>query len=210
MVVSKDLIMVVKKDELFRNGYFEGFQPHPEVDYESIILSNYEYLVRDIAEEDPSWKQPIGYAMIVNPKLKLVFTYRRSSRDDDYPEKRLQGKWSWGVGGHIEKVDVQTGNPIRASMLREVKEETGLTVLSEPKVLGYINDDSDEVGKVHFGILYSIETGAPTLRPLSPELATGRLKSIGELEKICSSPEFTVEEWSKISLAPLKEYLQSD
>ena len=114
------LTMVVPREVLLGRDYFEGFRGGGEVDYESRILNNYKYQLRDQAEEDPHWKQPIAYALIVNPRLRLVFAYRRSKSEDQYPEKRLQGKWSWGVGGHIDKADLEQGNPIQASLAREI------------------------------------------------------------------------------------------
>jgi len=202
--------MVIDKEILFDfdTDYFEGFKPRNEVDYESRILKNFCYMKRRLAEKDPTYKQPISYSIIVNPTLKQVFAYQRSARDSKYSEKRLQGKWSWGIGGHIEKFDTQNGNPIHTSMLRELKEEVEINGTIKPKILGYINNDSDEVGKVHFGILYVIETNAKIVKPKDPEIDNGKLRPIRELKKTCSSPEFTLEEWSRISLEPLKQYLQ--
>ena len=209
MNFRKNEIMVVDKKALFEADYFEGFRPVGLVDYESRILKNHVYRERNRAEEDPAFKQPIGYAIIVNPRSRKVFTYRRSSRDSDYQEKRLQGKWSWGVGGHIEKDDTGGGNPIRESILREIREEIRGDDFSPPEVLGYINDDRDEVGRVHFGILYVVKTAAEVIKPQTVEISDGGLRMVADLEKIISSPGFTVEEWSRISLPPLISYLQN-
>ena len=75
------------------------------------------------------------------------------------------------------------------------------------KVLGYINDDSDSIGKVHFGILYLLEING-TVQLKSPEFKKGKLLHINELEKICSSQNYEIENWSKIALEPLKKYLE--
>ena len=114
-------IIVVNTKTLFGNNYFEGFRPAEEFDYESKILSNYQIMRRGSvaepknhpegnAERNTEFKQPIGYTMIVNPQFKKVFAYQRSSKDSEYKEKRLQGKWSWGLGGHIEPFDAENGN----------------------------------------------------------------------------------------------------
>ncbi|MHA1873279.1 MAG: NUDIX domain-containing protein [Candidatus Heimdallarchaeaceae archaeon] len=203
---SEKLIMVVEREILLGDESFQGFKPQNQIDYESRILDNFKYMKRGLAEEDPTHKQPVGYAMIVNPTLKQIFAYQRSTKDDNYAEKRLQGKWSWGVGGHIEKFDVENGNPLHASMLRELEEEVSVNGSVNPKVLGYINDDSNDVGKVHFGVLYVVETNSRIVTPKDSEIDNGRLRTIDELEEICSSPDFAVEEWSRISLEPLKRY----
>jgi len=205
----KKLIMVVERKVLFDNDndVFEGFKPRNEVDYESRILNNFKYMERSLVEEDPTYKQPISYAIIVNRNLKQIFAYQRSSKDSNYPEKRLQGKWSWGIGGHIEKFDVKNGNPLYASMLRELQEEVYIDGSVNPIMLGYINDDSNDVGKVHFGVLYVVETDSRIVRPKDPEIDNGKLRTFEELEKICCSSNYRVEEWSRISLEPLKQYL---
>ena len=117
-------IIVVERNLLFGDDYFEGFKPTEEVDYESRILQNYTVMRRGSTEEPEDhsegnaelnlgFKQPIGYTLIFNSELGKVFAYQRSSKDHEYDEKRLQGKWSWGFGGHIEPLDSSNENPIR-------------------------------------------------------------------------------------------------
>jgi predicted NUDIX family phosphoesterase len=204
---SEQIIMVIERNTLFSNNYFEGFCPAKTTNYESIVLNNIKWMKRGIAEEDSTHKQPIGYTLLVNPKLKKVFAYQRAVKDQHYGEKRLQGKYSWGIGGHIEKIDTARENPIEESMLRELNEEVEMNGnITSQKVLGYINYDSDSVGKVHFGVLYLAETDATIVKPKDNEMANGQLRSIEELKEICDSKDNTVEEWSNLSLNPLKEY----
>lgn len=202
------LIMVVRKEDLFQNDFFEGFKPHEEIDYESRILQNYGFMTKKFAENDPNYKQPIRYCMIVNPSLKKVFSYKRSKKDEHYSEKRLQGKFSWGVGGHVELSDVKE-NPLNESMLRELNEEVEIRGSINSSLFGYLNYDTDDVGKVHFGIVYLIETDANIVRPKDPEIDNGEFRKISDLELICNNTEYNVEDWSKTSLQPLKEYLTS-
>lgn len=215
-------IIVVKKDVLFGDGqnYFEGFRSAEEGDYESIILANYEVMRRGSTQEpvdhpegnaelNAHYKQPIGYTIIFNPELKKVFAYQRSSKDKEYGEKRLQGKWSWGFGGHIESLDVSKGDMIRESVLREVLGEEVAIPGNRKDIdcMGYINYDSDSVGKVHFGILYCLSTNAKQISPRDPEVARVELFSLGQLEGICTQPHVEVETWSRIALEPLRKLL---
>jgi len=195
-------ILVVKRDILFPHGAFQGFVPAGEVDFESRIINNVEYMKRGLAENNSNFKQPIGYAMIVNPDTQNVFAYQRASKDSDYKETRLQGKWSWGAGGHIEKYDTRD-NPIHASMIRELKEEIFIDGEISPQALGYINDDSNSVGKVHMAVLYAIMTDALNVSPIAPEMQGGKMTPISELENICSNHD--VENWSKIAVTHLKK-----
>lgn len=215
---SNKQIMVIETNTLFGGLYFEGFKPENEFDYESRILNNFKYMRRGHineptdhskgnAERDYLHKQPISYAVLVNPDLKQVFAYQRSSEDSKYAEKRLQVKWSWDVGGHIEEVDTENGNQIHSSLLRELGEKVNGVTNQKIKILGYINDDSNSIGKVHFGMLYVIETDSRKVEPNDPEMAEGRFRTIKELGNILASDN-EIETWSEIALDPLREYLR--
>jgi len=208
--MSKDeqKIIVVERDKLFKNDYFQGFSSNEKIDYESRILSNLKIMKRGDAEEDPSHKQPIGYISILNPGKKEIFVYQRSSKDKEYGEKRLQGKLSFGVGGHIEDFEYKTENPIKESTSRELFQEIEIIGNAKnPIVLGYINDDKDSVGKVHFGLWYVVSSDKIfKVIPKDKEIERGEMMHIEKLEEIIFSPDYEFEGWSKILLEPLKEY----
>jgi len=213
-------IYVVNRKHLFKNGIFQGFRDIEIEDYEAIILKNLEVMRRGStiepenhplgnAELSNDYKQPIGYAIVANISNKKVFAYKRAIKDQDYNEKRLQGKWSWGFGGHIEYSDTTTENPIRTSMIREVTLEE-LEIPGKIKsinTIGYINDETDSVGKVHFGILYLIDTDAEMVNPKGNEGQIVESKNIIGLEELCNSIDCKVENWSKISLDLLRKIL---
>jgi len=216
---NDQIIMVVRRDRLFLKDDFQGFRPASKVNYESRILDHFAWMRRGNAEEDPSFKQPIGYCMVVNPSLRKVFTYQRASKHD---EQRLAENNSIGAGGHIERPDVKPGidgasNPLHASMLRELREEVGMPKYPDPKVLGYINDDDNPVGQVHIGVLYLAETDSPVVKARGDEMSRGGLIPLGELEEICTQAKHqlslpkdqrkvTADPWTLIALEPLKRY----
>ena len=198
------LIMVVKRTILLDKD-FEGFKYHKNKNYNQLILDNYEWQKRGLMEEDPSFKQPIAYCAIVNPETKKVFVFQRAKKDKHYTEKRLQGKWSCGIGGHVDHED-EGNNPLWTSMLREIHEEVNVEVIGEPEILGYINSEKDPVSQVHFGILCIVKTTGK-VTPNEPEIANGAFRSIDELKQIIT--EQNVENWTKIALNPLETYFNS-
>ncbi len=203
-------IMVVPRIQLFGQNdsdSFHGFKPYNGgPDYHDRILKGFTYMRRGNAEEDPTHKQPIGYAIVVRPSDGQVFAYKRASKDDQYKEKRLQGKYSIGLGGHIEKAD-SVANPIHTSLLREMEEEVGLksTDIKDIRVLGFINDDTNPVGKVHFGVLYLLETEVQSISPQG-EIDHCSFYGMGDLEKLVATEGVSLETWSQIALDPLKAY----
>ncbi|MFH1212441.1 MAG: NUDIX domain-containing protein [Candidatus Woesearchaeota archaeon] len=203
---NQQMIMVVSRERLFPiERFFQGFSPASAVDFEAIILENAIYMKRGDAEGNPAFKQPIGYVLIRHSPTGRIYAYQRASKQAEYHETRLHGKWSWGVGGHIEECEAGEENPILASMLRELREEVGLSDAGDARILGYINNENDPVGEVHFGILYLVETAQADIRPADKESKTGGFKTVQELEEICASPELDVEGWSRIALDALKK-----
>lgn len=201
---KKEEILVVPKRALLHNAYFNGFCPLSDGNYQRRILDNMMYMQRDKAESNPAFKQPTSYVVLVNDAQE-IFAYQRSTKAS-YKEKRLQGKWSCGLGGHIERHDGRK-DPLRDSALREVFEETRRRVKKENlQTLGFINDDSNDVGKVHFGVVHVYDIGRAKLRLLKAEIPSGRFIRPSELERMCISPKHDVESWSRIIIKPLKAY----
>jgi len=100
---------------------------------------------------------------------------------------------------------------LRDSVIREMGEE----VVMNGKILGVtslggVNEDTNEVDKVHFGVLYAITTDSTIVTPSNQkEIEEGRLMTLGELEEISCSKDCTVENWSAIALTPLKQFLEN-
>lgn len=194
-------ILVVPREKLLGEEHFTGFKAAHEFNYEERILKHVHPMRRGDAEENPSFKQPICYVLLVNPKTKKVFTFQRTPVSGD---PRLHGKWSWGMGGHVEPCD--TGNPLQASMLRELREEVVLTPTSNPRALGYINYEDSPISQVHFGMLYVVETHSD-VHLKEAEHREGTFRDIAELKHLCATAD--VEDWSRIALAQVERYLET-
>lgn len=201
MKKEEQIIMATKKDKLFEDCYFEGFMPAEKNNFQEKILENYEYLKRGLLENNEDYKQPIGYIVLLNKINKKIFVYQRAKRKEDYDKKELCNKWSLGLGGHIDKKDENSKNPIKESALRELCEEVEIEgKINKLKEIGYINDDSNKVGRVHFGILYLAEiSGDAFFR--STEIKRGKFMSMNEIEDIRKNE---IEKWSILALNELK------
>lgn len=195
--------LVVPREILFSEKNFDGFLTTAEHDFTEKILENFEYRERsEHLENDASLKQIIPYVWIVNSNSKKIFLYKRSTEGD---EGRLHNKYSGGVGGHIEREDSE--NPIIDAMIRELKEEITMENYPSPEFVGFLNDDSDSVGKVHFGVVAIAETEENVEAAMHME--HGKFYTIEEAEKLLSNPENSLENWSKLSWPFVKNYLHS-
>jgi predicted NUDIX family phosphoesterase len=133
------------------------------------ILQNGLFLRRGELEEDPSFKQIIPYAIISNKEAdppagwgvrqsQSFYLFRRTS---EQTEKRLHNKFSLGVGGHMNPDDSVGSkeqyliNELKRELYEEVRLLNGC-LIEEIEFIGFINDDTIPVGRVHIGLLYNI------------------------------------------------------
>ncbi len=196
--------LVVERSILFKDKSFEGVLPIKEFDYFPIILGNYQYRARgDALEHDASLKQIIPYVWILNTQTKQLFAYRRAN-NPNYTETRLRNKWSCGLGGHIEHID--DADPIHQGMMRELREEVKMRRYPKPEIVGYLNVDSGDVEKVHFGILAIAKTTEDVLKG-DDEMAEGRLMSLDEIERMMGDPSNDIENWTRVSWPYIRELL---
>jgi predicted NUDIX family phosphoesterase len=201
-------VMVVEREKLFDIGDFQGFALSSELNYLDKILSNYRYALRDDKlETDSSLKQIIPYVIIYNPSTRNVFGYKRHKKrpGQDFKEMRLHGKFSIGVGGHVDKEEIKIDVLTDATM-RELREEVRMHSYSVPKVFGFVNDDSDPVGQVHFGIVALVETLSEVKGVKGDEVTDERFYSIDEIDKIISSGA-EMDSWTRVCWSFVKNYL---
>ena len=164
----------------------------------ALALPHY-FIPRPEAENDPSFKQIIPYQLFCCDNRYFVF--QRGAR---VGEQRLSGRLSLGIGGHINDRDADNGHTLSGSdfnnaLARERHEE-----LLSPRNLpilfrGWINDDSDDVGRVHLGAVYlcQVESEAEiTIRPDGEDLRAIGWLSAAEIRE--RRVEF--EKWSSLAL----------
>ena len=153
-------ILVVKRDTLFdmEANAFNGFISKDDNRYKEIVktFGSFEVKRRGDMEEDPAYKQVISYCIITNDDETLVY-----KRLEGGGESRLHGLLSIGVGGHMNDVaeedDIE--GKLRINAARELSEEVGLAEddVKNIEIHGLINDDDNEVGKVHIGLVLKID-----------------------------------------------------
>ncbi len=188
-------IMVVSREKLFGSFEFQGYLPAAAHDYRSRILECAEYVRRGDAEQDARYKQPICCLIVVNRKEKKVFACQRNSGST---ESRLHGTWSCCIGGHVEEAERNAKDPLYASLMREMDEELEIKRSGEPQLFGYLSDDSNEVGKVHIGLMYLVESDDCQLKDES--LSHGTFLTPDELDSRAA------DDWAKFMIQPLREY----
>ena len=84
-------ILVIRSSILYKDfhKWRPWFIPYDEIDFENIILQNYEYKQRGKIEEDLSFQQPIPYVIIRNPSIDRFIAYQRWNINSPVAENRL-------------------------------------------------------------------------------------------------------------------------
>lgn len=158
------------------------------------------WLERRLAESDAGYKQLIPYGVLQKEPGGDIACYRRNGS-----EKRLSGRWSIGIGGHINPKDARPDGlgvlQIAANCLkREFAEETGMAFPSlDADFLGLINEEETSVGAVHLGLVHRIRVRDPDALHPSEELAEVGWTSPGEAKNL------PLEHWSRLALMLVEE-----
>jgi predicted NUDIX family phosphoesterase len=197
--MSVEHVLVIKRSLFDQLGAFEGFAadaPH----YLSAILKqgNNFFMARPDAEIDPSHKQLIPYSIFHHQGRYLIYT-----RGGKSGEKRLVSKQSIGIGGHInphdEREDSLAETTYYNSIEREIDEELNIVGKHTQHVIGLINDDSNEVGQVHLGVVHLFELDTDEVTSNEDAIQDLRFMSLAELQANIEN----LETWSRICVEHL-------
>lgn len=186
-------ILVVQRAHLFPNGSWQGIKTENVPHYLHLIRTHREFMPRGIMERDPSYKQIIPYLI-----FKYHDRYFLMQRAAQASESRLQSKYSLGIGGHMRKADME-GSTIFEWAQREFHEEVIYSGNFSVKTIGLLNDDSNEVGKVHLGLVLLLKGDSDTIA-IKSELQSGLLCT---LETIQNKADL-LENWSALILPYLQ------
>jgi predicted NUDIX family phosphoesterase len=191
--MREEQILVVPRARLFAGSAVYGFTTADAAAYRDRARTYGEFRRRAEMETDPSMKQIIPY-MIVRHGSQL-FLFQRTTAGG---EPRLHGKFSIGVGGHINRLDVGgASDPVDAGLRRELEEELCIGGAWRARLVGVLNDDTNAVGQVHFGLVHIVEVGSPEISIRESETLTGRLTDAAEVRGLYDG----METWSQLILA---------
>lgn len=204
----EEIILLAPREKVFEGERltFQGTETRPEK------VSN---IMRNIAgtfssmrrgnDKDPSpkeinaeintdFKQPIPYAVI--RRGSELFMYERLSGGG---ESRLHNKLSLGAGGHMNPIeDVSFEEVLSINLSRELEEELDITDKNMKLTpVGLINDDFEEVSKVHIGILTLIDVAVESdVFVREVDQLAGSWITLAELQE--KSVYERLETWSQI------------
>jgi predicted NUDIX family phosphoesterase len=197
---ATEQVLVVPAELLKNAGYFQGFTARVE-QYLPLLLDpeHISFRPRPAMEQDPRFKQLIPYVIFRycdEAGETFLFQYTRGHGQQ---ERRLHALRSIGIGGHISQADALGDDPYHAGVQRELEEEVVIETAFRQRMVGLINDDQTEVGRVHLGVVHLVDVEAPRVRPRESDLVDAGFRPLGTL--IAELSQF--ETWSQICLKAL-------
>ena len=197
-MATEERVLCFERKLLEELGVFQGLSLDVEKYLPAVTSSSrLVYLNRSEAEQDKRFKQLIPYVLLICKGR--ILRYRRGQGGQ---ETRLHGLYSVGVGGHISEEDhglFSTCHGYHEGMRRELMEEVAVEEVNESAV-AVINDDSTEVGCVHFGVVHVMHLANETVAGRRSGIAGPEFIPIVEAVKDPSG----YESWSRFCLEHLE------
>src|SRR5438093_1335800 len=191
-MATEEKVLCFERKLLEELGVFQGLSLDVEKYLPAVTsTSRLVYRNRSEAEHDKRYKQLIPYVLLICKDR--ILRYRRGRGGQ---ETRLHGLYSVGIGGHISEEDhglFTNALGYREGMRREIMEEIAVTEVNESAV-AVINDDSTEVGYVHFGVVHLMRVAQENVAGRRSGIVGPEFVSLSEAAKDLSA----YESWSRL------------
>lgn len=205
-MAQEEQVLVIERKILERaGGIFNGLMFDTARYLSEIFIEGVpRFMNRTQVENNPDYKQLIPYVIMSHNGKYL--TYVRGKRAG---ETRLVGHRSIGIGGHINPADdmplfnTDFYETYLAAVDREVAEEVSVETPHKNHIVALLNDESNEVGSVHLGIVHYWSLTAPKVEKREQMITQMGFMTPAELEGI----KDTLETWSSLCLPHLAEML---
>jgi predicted NUDIX family phosphoesterase len=203
-MAQEEQVLVIERKVLEQVGMFNGLAFDVERYLCQIFAPNIpRFLPRSQAETDPAYKQLIPYVIMSNNGRYLSYVRGRRAG-----ETRLTGLRSIGIGGHINPIDADNSSLFAylyenylTAVEREVTEEVSVETPHTDRIVALLNDDSNEVGSVHLGVVHHWILDAPKVKRKEQMITQMAFMTPAELRQVRN----TMETWSQLCLDGLEE-----
>lgn len=185
MSVADEPVYVVPRTALIApGGEWRGVRAARPEDLD-LLTSGGELRRRGDMETDPTYKQVIPYLVVRDGPRYFLMQRTRAGLDT-----RLHDRFSIGVGGHLTEGD----RNLRGGLRREWHEEIEADFTPAFRLVGLLNDDETDVGRVHVGVVYVAETGGRPVAVREVDKLSGRMVPRDEVAEVIDR----METWSAL------------
>jgi predicted NUDIX family phosphoesterase len=191
--VAAERVFVVPRSALLDGAAWYGLRTDGLAAFVEAVERDGRYEPRDAMERDPSFKQIIPYLVLRDgPRYFLM---QRTAAGGDV---RLHGRYSIGVGGHLNPGD----GGLLGGLRREWQEELVADFVPPFRLVALLNDDTTDVGAVHLGAVYVADAGGAPVSIRETDKLTGRFVDGEAVTAVVDR----LESWSRLTF----EFLAAD
>lgn len=180
-----EAVLVVPREVLMRVRGWRGLLVLGSEPYLAAIEREGRFAPRAAMESDARFKQVIPYLVLRD--RDRYFLMRRSRAGGDV---RLHERFSIGIGGHLNPGDLD----VAGGLAREWAEELDAAFVPEFRLVGLLNDDETDVGRVHVGVVFVAEANGRPVAVRETEKLEGRFVPPSEVLAVHDR----METWSQL------------
>ena len=183
----EERVLVVPRDRIMDARGWRGILESGAAPFLDVIAAEGRFEPRAAMERDPRFKQVIPYLVLRDRGRYFLMRRTRAGGDE-----RLHDRFSIGVGGHLNPGDMD----LAGGLAREWAEELVADFVPEFRLVGFLNDDETEVGRVHLGVVYFAEAAGRAVRIRETHKLEGEFAEPAAVRAVYDR----LETWSQLAL----------
>ena len=184
--MSDERVFVVPRDAVIDAAGWYGLRTDALDGFVAALERDGRYEPRAQMERDPAFKQVIPYLVLRDGER--YFLMQRTTAGGD---ARLHGRYSIGVGGHLNPGD----GGLLGGLRREWDEELVADFVPEFRLVALLNDDTTEVGAVHLGAVYVADAAGRPVEIRETDKLSGSFVDARAVEEVVDR----LETWSRLA-----------
>ena len=184
-MIGERVFVVPRPAVLDESGWY-GLRTDGLEAFVAALARDGRYEPRNVMEQNPAFKQVIPYLVLRDGER--YFLMQRTAAGGD---PRLHGRYSIGVGGHLNPGD---GN-LLGGLRREWDEELVADFVPTFRLVALLNDDTTEVGAVHLGAVYLAEAAGRPVAIRETDKLTGSFVAPADVGRVADG----LETWSRLT-----------
>lgn len=184
-MTDEERVLVVPRAAIMDDEGWLGIRTGGVAGFLAAVEREGRFEPRAAMEADPGFKQVIPYLVLRD--RERYFLMRRTRAGGD---ARLHDRWSIGVGGHVNPGD----GGIAGGLRREWAEELVAGFVPDFRLVGLLNDDTSDVGRVHVGAVYVAEAAGRPVAIRETDKLSGAFATTAEVAAVADE----LETWSRL------------
>ena len=184
--MSGEQVYVVPRESLMDGAGWYGLRTEGLEAFVAAVERDGRYELRAAMEIDPAFKQIIPYLVLRDGQR--YFLMQRTAAGGD---ARLHGRYSIGVGGHLNPGD----GGLIGGLRREWDEELVADFVPDFRLVALLNDDTTPVGAVHLGAVYVADADGRSVAIRETDKLTGGFADPAEVAGVADR----LETWSALA-----------